>query len=324
MLSSTLSPSLKYHGPILSFFRQKSVKKELISCLPEIGQRSVIMLTHQLHTQNPQQQWPFPESPFGRLPGEIRQMIYEYVLVVPLSQPTAYLRVPDMASAEGNSVTMASETGSTESSLLAPTHPKNSYVAILQSCRQIYHEAFHIFYARNSFHFSNAPDLIAFVRGIGPLRRAELTSLHIEGLVFDQLASREILHRICLERNISPAKEERLAAIRRPAAHPDICNGQNIILLRGCKKLSRLIFEMRAEEGFQYAVALRYFLGLERPEIYLVDESHWKVVLGRAVELPATCILAAAKAFRNYQDGFSSWAKGNKVRVEVDIIRSSE
>lgn len=289
------------------------------------------MLAHQLHLQSTQQQWPFPESPFGRLPGEIRQMIYECVLVAPPSQPTIYLRVPvttatvpDIASAEGNSITMASETGSTEPSLLTPTHRKNSYVAILQTCRQIYHEAFHIFYARNSFHFPNAPDLIAFLRGIGPLRRAELTSLHIEGLVIDRLPGRDFLHRRCLRRNISLAGEERLAAISRPTPHPDIYNKQNIKLLQGCKKLSRLILEMRAEEGFGHVVALRWYLGLERPEIYLVDESHWKVVLCRTVDLPSCRMLAAVSVFRNYRNSFSCWASGNKVRVEVDIIRNSE
>ena len=289
------------------------------------------MLVHQLRLQNTQQQWPFPESRFGRLPGEIRQMIYECVLVAPPSQPTTYLRVPvmtatvpDMASAEGNSITMVSETGSTETSLLTPMHPKNSYVAILQTCRQIYHEAFHIFYARNSFHLTNAPDLIAFVRGIGSLRRAELKSLHIEGLVIDRLPRRDVLHRRCLELNISLAEEERLAAISRPAPHLDMCNKQNKELLHGCKNLSRLIFDMRAEEGFGYATALRWYLGLKRPVIYLVDESHWKVILCRSVEFPAFRILAPGLVFRNYRDCFSCWARGNKVRVEVDIVRDLE
>ena len=94
---------------------------------------------------------------------------------------------------------------------LLTTHPKSSYVAVLQTCRQIYHEDSHIFYARNSFHFPNAPDLVAFVRSIGP---AELTSLHIEDLVTDRLPGREFLHRRCLRRtcNTSLADEERLAS----------------------------------------------------------------------------------------------------------------
>ena len=289
------------------------------------------MLAHQPRLQNTQQQRPFLESRLGKLPGEIRQMIYECVLVAPPSQPITYLRVPvmaatvsDMASAEGNSITMASETSSTEPSLLTPMHPKNSYVAILQTCRQIHNEAFHIFYARNSFHLTNAPDLIAFVRGIGPLRRAELTSLHLEGLQIDKLPRRDVLHRRCLERDISLAEEERLAAISRPAPHPDIRNKQNLELLHGCRNLSRLILDMRAEEGFGYAVTLRWYLGLERPVIYLVDESHWKVILCRSVEFPAFRILAPAVAFRNYRDCFSCWARGEKVRVEVEIIRDSE
>ena len=122
--------------------------------------------------------------------------------------------------------------------------------------------------------------------------------------------------------HISLDEEERL--ISYPIPHPDICNERNIKLLHGCKNLSRLIFEMRAEDGFCHAVALRWYLGLERPEIYLVDESHWKVVLCRTVDLPASRMLAAATVFRNYRDRFPCWARGNKVSVEVDIVRNLE
>ena len=112
------------------------------------------MLAYQPHLQNTRQQWPFPESRFGGLLGETRHMTYECDLVARPSQPTISLRVlvmtaivSDMASAEGKSIIMASKTGSKEPFLLSPMHPKNSYVAIRQTCRQVHHEAFHIFYA---------------------------------------------------------------------------------------------------------------------------------------------------------------------------------
>ena len=81
---------------------------------------------------------------------------------------------------------------------------------------------------------------------------------------------------------------------------------------------------MRAEEGFGYATTLKWYLGLKRPVVYLVDESHWKVILCRTEDFRAFCILAPAVVFQNYRDCFSCWARGNKVRVEVDIIRDSE
>ena len=282
--------------------------------------RPANMLAHQPPIQNTQQQWPFPESPFGRLPGEIRQMIYECVLVAPSSQPTMYLRVPAMTPPDPNMA--AAETGSTEPSQLTPTYPKNSYVAILQTCRQIYDEALHIFYARNSFHLPNVPDLIAFLRGIGPLRRAELTSLHIEGLVIDRLPSRDLFRSSYLMLNASLTG--RLAALSAPALHPDICNEQSIKLFHGCTKLSKITLDMKAEEVFFHTIALRRFLGLARSVIYLVDESHWKVILYHTLELPSSRMFADVTAFLDYRNRFSCLAMGNKVRVEVDIVRNSE
>ena len=285
-------------------------------------QNSAIMLARQLPIQNTQQQCPFSESPFGRLPGEVRQMIYECVLVAPSSQPTTYLRVPVMTAPLPDMA--AAETGSTEPSQLTPTYPKNSYVAILQTCRQIYDEAFHIFYARNSFHLPNVPDLIAFVRGIGPLRRAELTSLHIEGLVIDRLPSKDLLDRSCLLLNVGLTEERMLAATGGPAPHPDMYNEQSIKLLHGCKKLSKIILDMEAEEGFFHIIALRRFLGLTRSMICLVDESHWKVILDRTLAFRNSHMFASVTAFSDYENRFSCWARGNKVRVEVDIVRNSE
>lgn len=136
---------------------------------PETEQKLAFVLARQLH---------FPETTLGRLSGEIRNMIYEHLLVASSLQSTRYVRVPliavtnlDITSAKAAAVTTDSEAASEGSPRLAsvqyPRSAKVSYLAVLQICRQINREAYHVFYAKNSFHFTNAPDLFAFLIGIG-------------------------------------------------------------------------------------------------------------------------------------------------------------
>ena len=289
---------------------------------PEREQHLAFMLARQLHLQDTQQQRPFPETSLGKLPGEIRNIIYECLLVFPPSQPTRYLRVPGAVVIDPNEI-------QTQRSFSAPTQTskpgKASYVAILQTCRQVNREAYHVFYAKNSFQLTNPPDLIAFLKGIGPVRRAELTSLHVEGMAADEIMDKDALHRYCLRLSISPAKEARFAAFRRPFLHLDILLPETTEVLAGCRNLSKLVLELRAEDGLKNLIFLRCFLGLRRPVIYLVDESHW-IVEAR----PRDGVRASAKSmeavtkFLDYRKRFPGWARGNKVRVEVDIIRDSE
>ncbi len=285
---------------------------------PQREQKLAFMLARQLHLQDTQQQRPFPETSLGKLPGEIRNIIYEHLLVAPPSQTTRYLRVPGAAVIDPNEI-------QTQGSLSTPTQTskagKPSYVAILQTCRQVNREAYHIFYAKNSFQFTNPPDLIAFLKGIGPLRRAELTSLHVEGMTVDKIMDKDALHRYCLRYGVDPAKEARFASV--PRLHPDIFLPETKKVLAGCKKLSQLVLELRAEDGFNNLIFLRFFLGLGRPMIYLVDESHW-IVEARRHDGVRASPNEAVKKFLDYKDRFPGWARGNKVRVEVDIIRDSE
>ena len=244
-------------------------------------------LDHHLHLQEIKQQRPFPETCLGRLPGEVRNLIYEHLLIFPPSQPTRYLRVPldtdthsGISPARGTAVTMNSEAASANLPTLAlgqqSRSAKVSYVAILQTCRQVNHEAYHIFYAKNAFHFTSAPDLINFLIGIGPLRRAELTTLYLEGLVVDQpFWTKDELDFLSLdERKWCEADR------RQQAIHPD--RNKLARLLDGCRNLSRLRLEMRDHERFDYFLFLTSMLWTGNQVVYLVDGSRW------VVRLPST------------------------------------
>lgn len=200
-------------------------------------------------------------------------MIYEHLLVAPPSQAKTYLRIPDAA------VVDPKETEAPRS-LVAPSQKsklgKASYVAILQTCRQIHREAYHVFYAKNAFHFTSAPVLTAFLKGIGPIRRAELTSLHLEGLVVDQAVwNKNVLDSYCLENNIGSVEREELETERWQSTHPEIFEVTE--LLDDCKKLSRLVLKMRTHERFDYFFFLKTYLGRQRPVVYIVDNSRWVV-----------------------------------------------
>ena len=262
------------------------VRKRRLYRRRETERKLAFKLDHQLHLQETKQQRPFPETCLGRLPGEVRNIIYEHLLIFPPSQTTRYLRVPqdtnthsNVPSAKGATVATDSESASAELPALAlsqqPRSAKVSYVAILQTCRQVNREAYHIFYANNAFHFMNAPDLINFLIGIGPLRRAELTTLHLEGLVVDQpLCTKEELD--CLN-----SEDRKLCeAARHEAIHPD--QKKLARLLDGCRNLSRLRLEMRDRERFEYFLFLTSTFWTGKQVVYLVDGSRW------IVRLPST------------------------------------
>ena len=305
----------------------------------ETDRKLAFLLARQLHLQETQRQLPFPESRLGRLPGEIRQMVYEYVLVAPPSQLTRYLRVPVLAATDSDVAPaggMISYTASAKTPQHAPVQharpARVSYVAILQTCRQVHREAYHVFYARNAFHFTEAPILIGFLRGIGPLRRAELTSLNLEGLVVDQdLWTKEVLDHYCIENNIGPDERKELEADRYLAIHPKIREATK--LLDDCMNLSRLLLEMRTSERFEYFLFVWMHLGSEKAVVYLVDDSRW-VVRWPCTEEEKGVAWDTETAKRNVEDSVDKWfaytkcyptrEAGDLFRVAVDIIRGPE
>ncbi|KAL9066653.1 MAG: hypothetical protein Q9161_007412 [Pseudevernia consocians] len=324
--------------------RKPAIKRRMYHG-PETEEKLAFMLARQLHLQDAQQQRPFPETHLGRLPGEIRNMIYEHLLVAPPLQSTRCRRDPliaatnlDIASANAAAVITDSEAASEESPRLASVqHPRSAKVsclAILQTCRQINRETYHIFYAKNTLHFTNAPDLFAFLIDIGQVRRAELTSLHLEGLVVDQpFWTRELLDNYCLMNNIGPVEREELEADRYLAIHPDMY--EVTMLLNGSKNLSRLLFEIRACERLDYFIFLKEFLGREGGVVYLVDGSRWVVRWpctyedrGVALNVEAASDESAEKEFAEKWSAYKACYPRRKTeglfRVVVDIIRGPE
>ena len=323
---------------------KNGVRKRRMYRGPKTERKLAFKLDHQLHLQETKQQRPFTETCLGRLPGEIRNKIYEHLLILPPSQPTRHLRVPldtttdsDISSAKEDTVTTDSKAASAELPPLAlgqkSRSAKVSYVAILQTCRQINREAYHIFYANNTFHFTSAPDLTNFLIGVGPLRRAELTSLHLEGLVVDQpFWTKEDLDCYCLEYNISSDERKQREAERHQALHPEISKLTE--LLDDCKNLSRLRLEMRACELFGYFLFVSSGLRTRELVVYLVDGSRWVARWPCTDEHPVTgwktmaeydrLIDRMMEKWNAYRECFPLEETEALFPVVVDIVRGTE
>ena len=90
--------------------------------------------------------------PFLELPVELRNIIYGHVLTS--SKPRRMLHY---------------------SARRAPT--PSSCLALLEVCRQIYEEAFHLFYRENTLKFETTGDLNAFLYHVGYARRQGIRSI---------------------------------------------------------------------------------------------------------------------------------------------------
>lgn len=192
-----------------------------------------------IHSVSRRRYVPQDRSPLLALPGEIRNLIYETVLTDPVRSVFDYeLKYGPKVWGDG-SVSENYETQGPPRHLHRPSSAPLR-LAILQTCRQIYREAYQIYYACHTFEFRYTEDLRLFLKEVGKRRRREITSLGID---------------------ISDISD-----VRRPAV---------ISLLRECVKLRHL--QLVCGSSFPQYPDSRHILclralgglrGLERVEIY--------------------------------------------------------
>ena len=215
---------------------------------------------------------PFLKTSFGRLPPEIREMIYGYVLIFPPAPSPICLRVPSFKRLESKKV----DNGVVRKAS-RPEPRKASYLTILQTCHQIYNEAYHIFYAQNDFHFPDPKILLTFLVNIGPARRKELTSLCLGGLVTNQLifSNSKRLDLYCRNQRYGPLERERVAAYCYPEIDPDA--RQAARLLRECKNLRKIGFDLAAGQEYMISNFLLEVSYFKYPGIRYVNAFRWVV-----------------------------------------------
>lgn len=96
---------------------------------------------------------PFLETSLGRLAPEIRGMIFINLLAIPPPYGGRDFRAKPSPKASRSPV-----------SLTTFVDLKASCLAVLRTCRQVYLEAFPMFYASKSYYLANAQDLATFLK----------------------------------------------------------------------------------------------------------------------------------------------------------------
>ena len=163
---------------------QPSRKQQLlkrITLRPEAERRKQFRIGRLLEDQDKHQSQPFLQTPLGKLPLELRVMIYENLVVMQQYQKDTGVK----------STLPTSKQSFLGQSFSAPTqrfiHLKRSSLSILRTCRQVRTEAQATVYSGAIPFLANPWELFRFLTGIGPSGRLQLQALRIGQLVIQDL-----------------------------------------------------------------------------------------------------------------------------------------
>lgn len=211
---------------------------------------------------------PFLETGLGGLAPEIREVIFKNLLAVPPPYGGRDFRVEQTPIV-----------GRPPISLTAFVDLKSSCLAVLQTCRQVYFEAFSIFYAGKSYYLANSQDLATcFEIGrwlrVGPrsFRVDTITSLCLKNLVIKKpkWKPQQIENLISQQHTLN---REELEAER--TEHLDF---QLVLVdLEDMKRLRKICLCMLVGQEWEYLRFLFRIKGLRRGVITFIDNFHWSI-----------------------------------------------
>ena len=233
----------------------------------------------------------FLETAFGKVPPEVRTYIFKYVLTVesPLK--------------DGISVPMTRpkldcpERGIETKPSIGPARPA-SCLALLQTCRQIYHESSLLFYSINTMYLSDPYELLLFLHHLGPVRCNALQSLHLEDFF-----------------------QRRNVAGRKEISRPDL---KAMRLLNKTGKLRKIYLSSSPGYIVDYIELCTEIPGLTSCGIAFESPTRWSV-------MPPSTKWESWRWFWTYICEFlrehpdneppnANWLGNKKYRVEVDIL----
>ena len=197
---------------------------------------------------------PFRDTKLGKLPPEIRQIIFTNLLAYGGSDqsPTPLTTFVDL---------------------------RGSCLAVLKTCRQIYTEAFPVFYASKSYYVAKAQDLVTLLGPIssipfepGIFRLDTIASLCLRNVVINKPKwTPESIDR--LVSRLSSVTRERLRAERINELDSDIL----FVNFRDLKSLRKLYLCFQAG---QESEVLRWLFNIQdfgRGVIDFMDDFHWSI-----------------------------------------------
>lgn len=169
-----------------------------------------------------------PETPFKflKLPPEVRKQIYE--LLFYRHSPPYFQRHYEPSSGTGKERPNATV-------LMSPDVAENTgkrCLKILLTCREIFMEAYPIFYRINIFYFKSMEIMTKFLQNIGAARRQELVEVHFPWSTRDVSTIRGLrLLKTC--RNLKAVGIDRLLPSPEMVALKEVRGLQNVYLYGG-------------------------------------------------------------------------------------------
>ena len=207
---------------------------------------------------------PFLETGLGSLAPEIRQSIFKNLLAVPPPYAGRDFRAEH--------VPIGSQP---PNSLTAFVDLKASQLNILETCRQVYTEAFPLLYARKAYYIANAQDFKTFFElggywEVGPLqfRFDTITCLCLSDLVIMKPKwGSQLLHRVMYDGH-TPLEARQTYKIDYGLDFED---------LDKMKSLRKICLCMHVGQESKYHGLLFSIPGLRRGVIEIVDDFNWTI-----------------------------------------------
>ena len=285
-------------GPLKPSRKQQLFKRKTGG--PDAKRKKLFNLAHLLEVQEKSQPQPFLKTGLGKLPPELRVIIYQYLVVA----------------------TPWSEAGS-EYSLKNPyinqsrrfIHLRGSSLSILRVCRQINLEARPIFFANNIPYLANARELLGFLTSIGPTGRLQLAYFRIGGLVSRE--SRPDVPDVPGDTSVFYLGSQNRIAQGHGKVDPDVRSAFSFLV--ECKRLQTIYMEMKQGEEPAHFDLLRTFVDRLYTQLLSIGLCFWSV--RRSDEL---LFATERPAFRNLKRTYrtlisSGQPMGRNVLVMVDM-----
>lgn len=254
---------------------------------------------------------PFLETAFGKLPPEIRANIFKDVLTVGSLSPLK----------DGISVPMIKPQHSPQPQLPGCPAGPASCLALLQTCRQIYHETSLLFYTLNKIHLSKPQDMLSFLCHLRTERCGKLRCLHLEDMLVPVLRwSQNYLDYLRSQHDLPEHTLVQRASLRSDQMHPDAEKAVQLLNKHG--NLRKLYLDMRPSQALEYIKLCTQVPGFKNREIVFASPTRWSVMVPSTWEVSwfDTFLENSVKDPLRNKTYYAYWGGNEKYRVEVDIL----
>ena len=236
--------------------RQQRLKR--INHSSEAERKKLFAMDRLLEIQEERQPRPFLNTALGKLPPELRIMIYQHLLVKPGFQ----------ADSDHNTKNAKGSSNASQPFI----HLKKSSLSILRTCRQINHEAHGILLTGGIPYFANAWELLCYLTGIGSTGRLRLEAFRIGALVCPDPSEDQGRPQ---QSGVYFFGEEGVMSCRYATKDPDMTGAFS--LLMECRSLHTIYMDMKQGEEYTNFFMLRTFMTGAHKDLHFQELHDWFV-----------------------------------------------